>query len=319
MLHTEHEIGILGAINPFVTLIFAPMWTLIADHYEVHKSILLITFLGSVFTRVGLLFVPQSRLSLTSFLVAVSASFSAPVRPLLDAAIMKQLKKKSSYGRSRLFGQLGFGLGSYMAGIFLSGNIEHTVLLHATLAVPAAAVMIPLLPGGDVNRSYIASNAPSISLSEKQRKNWEAIISLVPKAKIPYYVHFFGTVFVVGVLSGIVENFAFNRIIEVTGIDLFGNQFGVIPLAASIVGALLFWMSGQIISLIGVPNILLASLLSYLLRLMIYAYITDPWHAVVAEMIRGATYSLFWAATTYFVYNTSPRGHVATMVRPLYF
>ena len=44
--------------------------------------------------------------------VFVTACLQAPVRPLLDSSVMTMLSDKSAYGKMRLYGQLGFGLGS---------------------------------------------------------------------------------------------------------------------------------------------------------------------------------------------------------------
>ena len=44
--------------------------------------------------------------------VFVTAALNAPVKPLLDNSVMAMLRDKGSYGKMRLYGQLGFGLGS---------------------------------------------------------------------------------------------------------------------------------------------------------------------------------------------------------------
>ena len=40
----------------------------------------------------------------------------------------------------------------------------------------------------------------------------------------------------------------------------------------------------------------------------------SPWHALPAEAMRGITFALFWAGSTYYVYNASPPGLSATML-----
>ena len=42
--------------------------------------------------------------------------------------------------------------------------------------------------------------------------------------------------------------------------------------------------------------------------------VQSPWQALPAEAMRGITFALFWAGSTYYVYNASPPGLTATML-----
>ena len=64
-----------------------------------HKSIMLLTFIGSVALRCGMV-IKGNHLWL-GFLVAAAAVLNAPVKPLLDAAVMNTLKDRAEYGKSR--------------------------------------------------------------------------------------------------------------------------------------------------------------------------------------------------------------------------
>jgi PPP family 3-phenylpropionic acid transporter len=339
LLHAEHDIGILGSIGPLVTLAFAPLWTALADRYDIQQPIMFATFLGSVLCRVGLFALPpppRADLRATAAMVALAAVFAAPVKPLLDAAVMQVLKRKSSYGRSRLFGQIGFGLGSYIAGMFLASDIRHIVIVHILFSVPTAYFMMHILPAHltdnrhrksaaataaatatvSISASTAANTPKQVSAASDSAVGFTDVFSEVSTAKKPEVIMFFSVVLAIGILSGIIENFAFNRIVESSGGGRagMGSSFGVIPLAASIAGAPLFWMSGRLIAWLGVPALLSLSIASYCLRFVLYAYMTNPWQAVPAEMLRGATFATFWAATTYYVYSIAPIGHAATMV-----
>ena len=79
-------------------------------------------------------------------------------------------------------------------------------------------------------------------------------------------------------------------------------------------GAPMFWLSGKITSKLGVNGIMTISLLSYTIRFIIYATITNPYHAIPAEIMRGATFASFWAGATYHVYQIAPNGLSATFL-----
>jgi MFS family permease len=44
------------------------------------------------------------------------------------------------------------------------------------------------------------------------------------------------------------------------------------------------------------------------------SFTPNPWQAIPAEILRGTTFAMFWAGSTYFVYNASPKGLTATML-----
>ena len=115
-----------------------------------------------------------------------------------------------------------------------------------------------------------------------------------------------------GVSSGIIENFAYVRISEVGGSR--GNCLGVCRLVSSLAGGPIFYLSGAITNKIGINNVLSLSLLSYVLRFMNYAIINNPWQALPAEVLRGVTFGLFWSASTYYIYNESPKALTASML-----
>lgn len=277
---------------------------------------MLLTFLGSVASRVSLIFLPKAGALLpVALATAFSASLAAPVKPLLDAAVMRTvLRRKASYGRARLFGQVGFGAASYLAGLFLGRNIRYIAVIHVLFSIPTTVLMLFLLPVQTGSASLVAKSACEVVGPSPSALEFPDLLCEVSKPRMPELIMFISSVLAIGILSGIIENFAFNRIVETSAVAPIGNHFGLIPLAASLAGAPVFWMSGRIISLLGIPLLLNFSLLSYIIRLFIYAYLSNPWHAVPAEMLRGATFASFWAASTYYVYGISPVGHEATMV-----
>jgi hypothetical protein len=76
----------------------------------------------------------------------------------------------------------------------------------------------------------------------------------------------------------------------------------------------MFWLSGNIIRAVGTKSVLTLTVLSYVVRFVMYASITRGWHAIPAEILRGLTFAIFWSAATTHVYDISPKGLSATMV-----
>jgi MFS family permease len=123
---------------------------------------------------------------------------------------------------------------------------------------------------------------------------------------------FFFLVFVVGVSSGIIENFAYVRIREVGGT---GKDMGLSRLVSSVAGAPMFWFSGPLTELFGADKIIVLSLCSYVLRFVIYALMQSPLQGLPAEAMRGVTFAAFWSTCTIYASRIAPPGMGATMVR----
>ncbi|KAJ1430968.1 hypothetical protein B484DRAFT_46227 [Ochromonadaceae sp. CCMP2298] len=150
---SDNDLGLLGAVTPAVTFFVSPLWGMLADT-KGHYRILLLTFASSVAARCLLAYVPllgrvpkvpvlgHSKVSVPvlGLIVAVSAVLYAPVKPLLDSAVLGILEDKSAYGKSRLFGQIGFGMGSFLVGPLL-GRFKLMFLAHGLIAVPTTMLM----------------------------------------------------------------------------------------------------------------------------------------------------------------------------------
>ncbi len=281
-----------------------------------------------------------------STVVGISAILNAPVKPLLDSAIMSILPDKSAYGRSRLYGQLGMGLGSFLVDTMIKGNIRVMYFLHFLLSIPTAFLMtlfdsnrmansnqgaakdisnkpsIALSPVTSTNSpvSTLPSNIPQVDPLEsstkkqlKERNMKELLKALQLTLSDSRVAVFFLIVFIIGVSSGIIENFAYVRLGEISKGDK--SAFGTLRLVSSMTGAPMFWLSGNVIHLLGVNGVMILSLISYVIRFFLYGQVKNIWHALPAEMLRGFTFALFWSGSTYYASQIAPKHLTATMVR----
>lgn len=197
---SDNQVGLLGAITPAVTFLASPFWGALADSTGWHKHIMLLTFTGSVIVRSGLALATKSTNILWLYaIVAFSAVLNAPVKPLMDSAVMSMLSDKSDYGRSRLYGQIGFGLGSYVVGPLISKDIKMIFLMQLLFAVPTSILMAGFEP----------------TQSEKKKEKMDILAAVNHMVSDPRVIVFFCMVFLIGVSSGIVENFAYMRMAEV--------------------------------------------------------------------------------------------------------
>eukprot|EP00804_Cyclotella_cryptica_P013296 CCRYP_018639-RA/>CCRYP_018639-RA protein AED:0.41 eAED:0.41 QI:0/0/0/1/0/0/2/0/369 len=277
--HSGSSIGVLGAVKPLTTFLVAPLWGILSDRYGNHVSMLQFTFISSLFFQMMVGW--GTNLNFLIVTVFVTALLNAPVKSLIDTIVMEKLtsdKDRYQFGRMRLWGQIGFGLGSSLVGSLLS-----------------------MFPVKQENIKSSRENEKKTNIAGGLRllsQNSDALI-------------FFFLVFVIGTSSGCIENFAYVRVREVGG---SGNQMGILRLVSSLAGAPMFWFSGPLTEFLGVDVVLVMSLLAYVARFFNYAYMNHPYHALPAEALRGITFALFWSSGSTYAHKISPPGMSATIL-----
>lgn len=354
--HGGQIIGLLGAVKPFTTFLVAPVWGLIADLLHQPFMILNVTFLVSAAGQVLVAF--RSEALYIMFMVFITALFNAPVKSLLDSMVMEQLHETSSYGRLRLWGQMGFGLGSSMTGWLLTRyqdkpwpestsftaafeeRLEHYPVLvqqaaayadkcwqslsgykllfltYVALSIPTFLGIqafkrmshTPVQPIATKNTKATAASKSNNKAQTKKPSTFQGLALLVHNADA---LLFFFLVFVVGVSSGTIENFAYVRIREVGGT---GKEMGLSRLVSSVAGAPMFWFSGPLARNLGVDRVLVLTLCSYVTRFAIYALMQRAYQGLPAEALRGVTFAAFWSSATIYAHKVSPDGLHATML-----
>ena len=126
-------IGMLGAVKPLTTFLVAPFWGILSDASTDKFRVLYLSFFVSL---IGQLMVAiRTDVSFLLAMVFLTAIFNAPVKSLMDSIVLDHLPNKADYGRMRLWGQLGFGLGSSSVGVLLSKSQHQT---PETKAIAAA-------------------------------------------------------------------------------------------------------------------------------------------------------------------------------------
>lgn len=316
-------IGMLGAVKPLTTFIVAPFWGILSDKTGDRYRILYFTFLVSVAAQILVSF--RQDVSFLVAMVFITAFFNAPVKSLIDTMVMDNLPDRRQYGRLRLWGQMGFGLGSSGVGILLSKSkgvaeiLPHYSFLYtcwqhltgykllfftyAALSIPTWLCLKAFERIEKEKQQAITQKAP-----KEGAHIWQGLKLLLQNADA---LLFFFLVFVVGTSSGCIENFAYVRMREVGGT---GKEMGLSRLVSSAAGAPMFWFSGPLTEKLGADRVLTLSLLSYVVRFFIYAFMRNPYHGLPAEALRGVTFAAFWSTGTIYAHRISPPGMSATMV-----
>lgn len=345
--HDGMYIGLLGAVKPLTTFIVAPAWGILSDRTNAHSTILQYTFVLGLLLQISVcLYDSIGWLVTTVFLAAL---MNAPVKSLMDNLVMNALppENKTQYGKMRLWGQIGFGLGSSGIGVLLhktlriineaTGSPESTTtalammlhwiqdnilskltgyniafFAHGLLSIPTLLCMQTFRRLERQQKKEISST----NNSQKGNEGAKILQGLQHLAKNSDAIIFFFLVLVVGISSGCIENFAYVRMREVGGT---GREMGLSRLVSSFTGAPMFYFSGTLTNYFGEETILIMSLLSYVTRFFIYALMQHPLQGLPAEALRGLTFAAFWSTGTIYAHKISPPGMSATMVSSNFF
>ncbi len=141
---TGGQIGVLSALLPIATIVVGPAWGALADGLGRHRAVAVVTLVGGTVTGV-LVSVGNDFATLLPF-VAGLAVFAAPIVPLTDTAVLAGLgSERERYGRLRLWGAVGFGAASLVAGFAVDRfGLSWSFTSFAVLMVLALLVSLRL-------------------------------------------------------------------------------------------------------------------------------------------------------------------------------
>ncbi|KAG7393017.1 hypothetical protein PHYPSEUDO_013505 [Phytophthora pseudosyringae] len=301
------QIGVLQTLPCVCAMVAPPLWGAVADHIQNQRLV-------HVFCIVtGALLLFAVRFFYWSFnwmvLVVIVSNFQvAPTGSLLDHTVLNLLDKVGGeYGKQRLFGALGYGVGAYLTGLIVAvAGISWSFNVSLTLGLTSLLVLrtIPpmqhsrLLHEADVEGG--APKAPSFMDNARLICKEVDVLMLL------------GVVFLMGLMYGVLSSFLTLNLYNLSGANAQIVGVAIMCETASELPA--FFYSHKIINRLGIVNVLLLSILGYFLRVSYYAVMTNAWSAIPFELLHGVTYGLAWAACTQYVYSAAPPGCQGTLM-----
>lgn len=294
------EIGILLGVGPLLSLIATPLWTGVADARNKHRLVLM----GGVAAIVVLhaIFPFLHQFPWIFSVIFLIAALSSQVFSLQDTATVHMLgKQQNRYGRIRLWGTVGWGLGAPLFGMVLD-----RVGLMWMFWIYAGMMLIDFFL---VQGLQFAENLEAGIYSRGLKK----LLS------DPGWLLFLSTVF----LSAVGMS-AHNGYLALLLNDM-GNQHSIlgwiVPVSTA-VGILLavstvfelpvMLVSTPILQRFGNRTMLYAAMVIIGLRNLIYAFVTNDLQILLVQIVHGMTFALVWLAGVNYAAMHAPRGLNAT-------
>lgn len=242
------------------------------------------------------------------FLITLFGTLIAsPSLALVDTATLQLLGKETHrYGKQRLTGSLGWGLGAFIVGASLKTTHHCSISKSREIVdyIPCFYVFAVLMTLG-----LVVSLKFRFSSSKKAGQSTSLSVGLVA-LKNPTYLMFLFTALYLGFLMAFIKTFLFWHLKDLGGTQLL---FSVISAVNCVAEVSMYFLSERLIAKIGQVRVLYLGLICYSIRLFYYSIIPNTWMVLAVELLPGITTAAVWAACLSYVSINSRPGAQTTM------
>lgn len=284
------EIGLLGGVGPFVTLVAAPMWGALADILGKHKRVLVVAIAGLSLGMLGISLARDLRLLLP--IVIFYIFFGSPVISLVDHTVLTLLgDRKAEYGRQRFWGAVSWGLMGALLGIITQRFGPSWIFVAFFILIGIALFVALRLPIAEASLGVSYRAAFKALL----RQRWWAIVLL--------------TVFVQ--MAGRATGFGF-LMLHLSDLGASRALMGLSVGLASLSDVPTFFFADRLLRRWGPRGMLLFALGFTVVALLGYGLPRSPWVITLVQLLQGPSFSAMWVAGVHYAREAAPEGMGAT-------
>ncbi|OQR88321.1 Major Facilitator Superfamily (MFS) [Achlya hypogyna] len=288
------QIGVLQAIPLYINVFGPPFWGMVADVAQHQRLIHTICIGTGAILNFTVQFV--SNFHFLCIVIALAAFQNAPNNAMLDQLALRE----AAYGRQRLFGSLGYGLGAYFLSLIIGAyGIAWMFSTQLALSFLAISILMPLPHVECRIHGTPMVKSPSLALVLAPLLHSTAVRLL------------FAIVFVVGIVFGTINSFLMLYLFNLSGKN--SSIVGLATLIQTCSEIPVFFFADTIVARCGIPGTIGLSLVAYSVRLSVYAFVPNVWAVLPFESLQGFTFGLMWTAFTTFVKSNSPNSHGTMM------
>lgn len=228
----------------------------------------------------------------------VGTMLSAPTHVMADTATLTSLEGAlHKYGKVRLWGSLGWGVGGFTVGSAVSTsystrcNGEIIIDYFPCFYVYAVAMGMAFLSATQFRYSGKAEDLIECPDSS-------GLKNAIKVLRSPQYCFLLVIAFYCGSATGFIETFLFWYLHEMGGGQFLFSVINGINCAGEVC---VFLVTDRMISCFGHLNIIYLALVCYSLRFIYFYTVTSPWWVIPAELLQGITTAALWASCVSYV------------------
>ena len=280
----KQGIGYLLAATTIANVIGAPLWSSVADAFQIHKYLMPFAAF-SVIIPAALLSQADQFIWLL-ILISIQIFFIAPLVPLTDSAVLEMLgDDRAAYGKLRLWGSIGFGIAGW-----LGGDLIERYGFDAAFGLYIGSMFM-------LGLTVMQLPAPQPKPPEPFFRNLRQLLTNNTM------VVFLLAVFFIGISNTFIFSY-FALFMDELGAG--ERLFGLTVASASVSELPIFFLSAWLIRKFSARGVIIIALGIFALRSLLISFITDPNWAVAVQLLHGPSFSAFWAASVVFVFEVAP-------------
>jgi MFS family permease len=271
------------------------VWGAAADIFQNQKMVHVICLVTAALLMFVLQYVESFEIMCVMFFIA---NFQTqPTWSLLDQVAMEMLDRiGGDYGKQRLYGAVGYGIGGYMAGVI-------------TAAVGIAWCFNMVVALSCISLFLLLRHIPSFQRTKPKMEFLQSLAHILQQRDV---LSLFVLVLVIGIVAQLIDSFLFLYLFNLSGNN--STLVGVVIAVETTSELPLFFHANRIIERLGTPCCIFMGVAAYAIRLFAYTLVTNPWTILPVEVLHGITFGLVWAAFTNYVYHSAPEGTEGTMI-----
>lgn len=287
---TGSQIGLLAGFSPVIALVSAPFWSGLADATGRHRLVLSLGLSGAAG---GILLMMQAdQLIWLAVAVTCYSFFSSAIIPLADSATMHMLGgEKSSYGKIRLWGSIGWGAAAPLAGMLMD-RFGPQGGFGASIALIAVVLLVSL--GMSHSRAHL-----SVPF-------WHGVRQVLEDRR---WYPFLGLAMIGGMSLSVVSAYL---LLYMNNLGASRTLMGLTQTVATISEIPVLFFVNRLIKRWGARRLMAVSIAAYALRAFLVSLATSPETIVLIQCIHGATFALLVGAGVTLADELAPEGLKAT-------
>ncbi|KAG7399944.1 hypothetical protein PHYBOEH_007464 [Phytophthora boehmeriae] len=309
---SKMQIALLQTLPSIASILGPPFWGAVADRLRNQRLVHVFCIVSGSVLQFATKYFYWS-LGWTVLMVLLGQIQGGPASSMLDHTILDLISKQGGeYGKQRLFGAVGWGIGTYLTGVAVAaGGIVWSFNLCLIMGF-STLLVLRLIPPVKYGEQYAAVNTDGgkhDDSSEHAPSFLETVRLISHKLDVLVLL---GVVFIMGNMHGVFSSFLQLNLYNLSGDN--AHIIGVAIMCETSSELPAFFFADKIIKKIGTVNVLLVSLVGYTLRIGCYALMSNAWSAIPFEFLHGVTFGLTWAACTEYIFSAAPRGCEGTVM-----
>jgi len=284
------EIGLVNTLSPLMGMLGGPSWGVLSDRLRNPRLVLMAAVFGGISSLLAL----SLATSLTGIALATAAYtlFASAFVPLLDSLNLGLLgENRARYGRQRMWGSIGFIVGSWLFGLILQQSGLH-VLFYGV-----AAGLLLLLPGLAVLK---------IPQPPKQRAPWSGFVQFIRQ---PHWLVFTASLVLIGIVNTAMSNFLGVYIKDLKGGE---NLIGTAAALGVVTELPVMYFSSYLLKRFGSRGLMAIGFAFFAIRMALYALIPSPNWVLPIALLHGLTFTPFWVGSVSYASELAPENLKAT-------